>query len=464
MRKNTKVLGLLISLLALSGCNGDTGLTFKASFKMSYFDSQFESVEKEYKFNIKDFLKIDESPIEEKAKTGLLFINNIFEDLVIEKELKVTSEDFETLYKKFELDDFERIAIQSSDGIDVNDVTTIHFAHKKVENTDVGFITIQESGGGIQWASNFDVGADNPQYTSLTGEHPDWLNHKNHKGFDVAANRTLPKINDYISRKMDKNSQQILYIFGLSRGGAVGNIIAKNLIDGGKRVNAYLYSSPSSTTASDVADEKYKTIFNYVNDGDFITQLLLKEWGFDRYGSTIKFNLVNYVSELKEYCNITYSPFPVGRIIGAFKKISSSREDLYITSDKIVIAESTSLKENEVDAFIKQYTDIMVGEYEVLKKTIKIDRTDNGDGTFSVKITAAPSLLTSVLGITLTHLGSQIGNIKDQLSSLLPLLQPFLDIGNISMIDIVNIGANLQAIVYNHAFPAYVSYFFRKNK
>ena len=464
MKRKISVFGLLLPLVMVSGCGGDPGLSFKASFKMAYFDTSFETVEMEYKFNIRDYLKTDETPVKEKAKTGLLFFNNIFDGVVIEKGIKTNDNDIATLYSKFELNDFEKINVPANNGVDVNDISLLHCAHKKVDNVDIGFITVQESGGGVQWASNFDVGADNTQYSELTGEHPEWLDHKNHKGFDIAANRAVSKIKDYISRKMDENSQQILYIYGLSRGGAVGNLIAKKLIDDGKKVNAYLYSVPAPTTDENYNDAKYKTIFNYVNGGDFIAQIPIKEWGFTRYGTTIDFNLLDYSEELKEYCNITYTPFPVAKILNAFKKISDTRENLYVISDKLLIAESNSLKESEVEDFVKQYTDLMSGEFEVLNKTVNIARTKNDDNTYSVKITAAPSLLTSLIGVSLTHMDGNMDNIKDKLMSLLPLLQPFLDVGKISMLDLATIGTSLSSLVCNHTFPAFVAYFFKKNK
>ena len=48
-----------------------------------------------------------------------------------------------------------------------------------------------------------------------------FLNKANHKGFDVTKNRLKAKVDAYVKQ----------YVTGHSRGGALGNLLAKDLID-----------------------------------------------------------------------------------------------------------------------------------------------------------------------------------------------------------------------------------------
>lgn len=131
-----------------------------------------------------------------------------------------------------------------------------------------------------EWSSNFDIGD-----RSKFGEASDWKNKNNHKGFDVASNRVLQKLEEYISTYC-ADTDHIYWVTGHSRGAAIANIISADLVDEGNIVFGYTFAAPNTTISEDANSSQYSCIFNLVNEDDFVPCVPMEGWTFTRYGKT----------------------------------------------------------------------------------------------------------------------------------------------------------------------------------
>ena len=126
-----------------------------------------------------------------------------------------------------------------------------------------------ESAG--EWLSNID-----------TGVSPD----ADHEGFRRIANAFISEILKYITTKAEDN---IIWIMGHSRGGAVANLLGATITNSQNfalrdNIYVYTYGSPNTTTKAGI----YDNIYNIVNPDDIITMLPPDKWGFHRFGDTIE--------------------------------------------------------------------------------------------------------------------------------------------------------------------------------
>ncbi|MGM9681340.1 MAG: Ig-like domain-containing protein [Eubacteriales bacterium] len=144
-----------------------------------------------------------------------------------------------------------------------------------------------------EWSSNMDIGN-----TDDFSDYPEWTVADNHIGFDIAANRLMYQISQYVATILQTHPELAAYtptywVTGHSRGGAIANIIAAKLIDQGQSVYAYTFAAPNTTEASTANATKYNCIFNIVNSDDFIPYFPLSQWGFKRYGKTAKVSVAD---------------------------------------------------------------------------------------------------------------------------------------------------------------------------
>lgn len=170
------------------------------------------------------------------------------------------------------------------------------------------------------WISNFDVGATEPYDSSKVSsffrnfwypytDFSEWTHHLNHKGFDVTSNRLLKAIENYIKQHQKDGVDKIIFITGQSRGAAITQLVAKALIDENYKVRAYAFNSPTVTKdIQDTDKEVYrKSIFNIINDDDFVSRVPLKDyWGYTYYGSQNVVKLRNYIDEYKNFIKRDY--------------------------------------------------------------------------------------------------------------------------------------------------------------
>ena len=439
-----------------------TSREFRASIKTDY-QGEKSSNYLSYKFDLEDFANISEEPKKNIARMSILFDANISAHAQVQisnAEHTISGySDEDSFYKNLDLDGLEKVNVVSSTEVDVNDVSRLNIAHKVFNKRDICFITIMDSGLGNSWISNFDVGSDDESYYSKTGEHPEWTNKENHKGFDVAGNRIVSLINDYKNRVLDGNSRQIFYIFGHSRGGALANIVGAKLIDLNYQVASYGLASPAVTTSENASADKYKHLYSYVNEDDAITNLLSPDWGFTRYGVTYSFSIKDYLTSFKA-CNGYDYPTSSSSfdIAGMLTSLCDGRDGIYQFSDRFTVATSNALQPSNVQSYIDNMLSPLSGKYEVLRDFVDFQQTENSDGTIAVKVRACPGFLTVFFGmlISQTTENSSTSSLISEFMALRTYLNCFMNAAGVKLNDLM--GFNMDYFIVNHAFPSYLTY------
>ena len=139
-------------------------------------------------------------------------------------------------------------------------------------------VTVRGTNATIEeWSSNFDIGD-----ISTDTPDDDWRNPLNHKGFDIAANRILREVEKYIDQQNLDRDAIVYWVTGHSRGAAIANIVGANLEKGGKTAFTYTFAAPNCTL--DTEAHSYTSIFNVINEDDFVPCLPMEYWGYTTYG------------------------------------------------------------------------------------------------------------------------------------------------------------------------------------
>lgn len=303
------------------------------------------------------------------------------------------------------------------DSIDEDDVSEVYFGHRLVEyrneKREIFFMMVRGTNAtNAEWSSNFDVGADTNGYYTKTGQHPDWTDKANHKGFDVAKNRILTAFNAYIANleengKIDTNAKRSIFISGHSRGAAIANLLGAYFEDS-QSYNSYVYTmaAPYSTTHSDA--ESYKTIFNIMNTDDLVPYLPLQKWGFKKYGKTLKISAGVYEDHNPFGDRVDTFEFMFGRdydsnawlgtAVNSFEKMVDSRNKIYdldTTSGDGTVIEGSVVYYND-----SHYNDtIKLLKAGKLKKFCEIKKESNLFGVlgYKIKITYCPAYVMQIV-------------------------------------------------------------------
>lgn len=242
-------------------------------------------------------------------------------------------------------------AAKDSNGntVDEDDVSEVYIGHRLVtyrnEKREIFFLMVRGTNGTqAEWSSNFDVGADTSNYHSMTGEHPDWSDTANHKGFDVAKTRILKAFDSYVSEleasgRLDSSAKRSIFISGHSRGAAIANLLGAYFEDSAD-YQSYVYTmaTPYSTTHANAGS--YKSIFNIVNEDDLVPYLPLESWNFKKYGKTLSINAKTYEDSNPIGDRVDTFEFLFGRdydsnawlstAVSSFEKMVGNREDIYV--------------------------------------------------------------------------------------------------------------------------------------
>lgn len=147
-----------------------------------------------------------------------------------------------------------------------NDHVSFAIGRKTLGEDAVIAILVRGTGTEYEWVSNFNLG---------TGEV--------HTGFSNAEQELNGKLNQYLKRHPVKGSFRF-WIAGHSRGAAVGNLLAKRLTDQYGKDSVYAYTFATPRVAVSAARAGYENILNYLNPGDFVTEVAPEKWGYGRYG------------------------------------------------------------------------------------------------------------------------------------------------------------------------------------
>lgn len=291
---------------------------------------------------------------EDLSVLSSLFAADIYEnrsDIDNDSDVQVYIDDLLTKrHKPEEL--FEALGMQDAKVFEVgftdHDRTEIavghHFVEYNGEKKEIILTAIRGMNGSLEeWTSYFDIGADTEEYYKLTGEHPEWTNKENHKGFDVTANRVMQAIDQYVSETsgIRGDAQKMYWVTGHSRGAAIANIVGANLEEAGASAVTYTFGAPATTTSA----KTYTTIFNIINEDDAFPGLPLEgKWGFGRYGNDKKVSVSKCSgdttlletgssykgSAFKDFTGLDYeSSEKIDWMLKRFESVTDSREDLY---------------------------------------------------------------------------------------------------------------------------------------
>lgn len=143
--------------------------------------------------------------------------------------------------------------------------------------TVVSVVVRGTNGTTNEWSSNCDIGD-----LRTDTEDDDWVQLLNHKGFDITATRIRRLVESYIDENSLDRGSMVYWVTGHSRGAAIANIIGANLEREGKTAFTYTFAAPNCTLAEDAGT--YRTIFNLINQDDFVPYLPMEYWGYTRYG------------------------------------------------------------------------------------------------------------------------------------------------------------------------------------
>ena len=419
------------------------------------------------KFNLEDFATIEDEPNINKAQISLLFAATISEHARVKVNEDGYKPDvfggYERMYNYFNLQDLQDyVIVEDSDSYDISRIQMAHHLVKVNGNTyDIVFCTLVDSSNNLTWASNFDMGYDDDSYYLKTGQHPEWTEKENHKGFDITANRCVTKIEDYLSHQKRAKTQQITYIFGHSRGGATANLTAKKLIDKGHTVVAYTSASPFTTTSSEYNNEKYKHIFNYVNDVDPITILPSSAWGFKRFGQDIHFDVRNYAESFKKYTGEDLPEFidtsMISTLLGG---LCEERKDAYVFDEKFTIATSKELDDQAaVDKYINEQKNRFTSSFKSLQSFLRFDVTTNENNKYIVNVVSCGALMSHLIGLALATFGfnSSISSLVISYYSIISVYAKAVGIDNpLALRD----DFDAKSVAYAHFYHSYVSYIF----
>ena len=153
-----------------------------------------------------------------------------------------------------------------------NDKVSFCLGLKHVGSDIIIAIWVKGTSADCEWISNFNVGESG----------------KTHLGFRVAKDEMKKQINEYLFARginiFDDNVK--VWITGHSRGAAVANLYAADLKSKSKNVYAYTFATPRVSKSG--KKKGYSYIKNYINEGDFVTELAPKKWGYKRFGQDKK--------------------------------------------------------------------------------------------------------------------------------------------------------------------------------
>lgn len=277
-----------------------------------------------------------------------------------------------------------------------NDVSQMFVGHRAVtyNNTtkEIVCVVVRGTNGTLkEWSSNFDMGSSLYMYDG-------WKNRANHKGFDISANRLLTNLDSYIAKNCKGSSNVAIWIAGHSRGAGIANIMAANLIDGGKTVYTYTFAAPNTTTATN--STKYNSIFNIINTDDFVPKLPVSAWGFRRYGIVKSASVESsYSSSWATLTGLSkYKPGTLGQdvTVNMLAGISKTRNNCYefpsVSTEIVQKWFSTAAgRDGALNTLVtKTYKSNMEGTY---KTSLTSNPTDPNGGRYGYAVLQSPAFL-----------------------------------------------------------------------
>ena len=98
-------------------------------------------------------------------------------------------------------------------------------------------------------------------------------------------------------------------------------------------VFAYTFASPGTTTYANATADRYKSIFNIINEDDLVPQLPMSAWGFTRYGVNKPGSIENsYASDWDKLTGKTYAHAETAQtqVLTKLSAVSNDRNSCYV--------------------------------------------------------------------------------------------------------------------------------------
>ncbi len=182
---------------------------------------------------------------------------------------------------------------QKSYEVDTNDSVTMLMAYKNTGKYDSFIFVFRGCFSAGERLSIFDVGSETDDYTKLTGTHAEWKNKSVLKGLDIASERAMEFIGEYVDSHDVPENENTALVTGHSRGASLANVIGAKLEkDESIKSYTYTFNTMAFTTDSDAAS--YDTIFNIFDENDYyINPLPFGTEKAYRYGRDIGVNITD---------------------------------------------------------------------------------------------------------------------------------------------------------------------------
>lgn len=301
--------------------------------------------------------------------------------------------------------------------VDSNDSTTLTLGYVKENNCDCFVVSIRGAFSSAEWDSIFDVGCESEKYTELTGEHPEWKDTNVYKGADIAYERTLEFVKDFIAEHDDASCDNCILVTGHSRGGVIAELLGAKLEDEGNS-KCFTYTFNSIPITKDEKAKDYQTIFNINDSNDFFEKVIsFKNEKFYRYGKELSLSISasdemkNEISKLKgrdDYAGLDDALLE--KYVSLFEEEFEDRESLYVplTSEKSFDSEEEAKENYEtLKGYIDAETGLGLNFCSLTDVTAK-------DGKYSFEINYCKGTLLQSIGKILAYGGAA----KDAVKSL----------------------------------------------
>ena len=159
---------------------------------------------------------------------------------------------------------FEQIEADSYHKEPEADSVAYGIARMVLDDATVIALTACGANYGPEWANNLTMG-----------------NEERSVGFADSSKKVETALYDYLKAHPAEGDLK-LWIAGYSRGGAICNITAADMIDSGIFSDVYAYTFASPRTTRNPKD--YRNIFNILQKNDIVTKIPFADWGYERYG------------------------------------------------------------------------------------------------------------------------------------------------------------------------------------
>lgn len=484
------------SLFALAGCDSEKivqledsdfdGLINKIDpdpnnnvykFHMEDEDKEAYTKQDSFEMDYREFFREDLGTKynQKLAKLASLILNESYgTNFVIENNV-YTSESSSTskILTQIGCNNIEYVDLTKENIIsDVNDIVNLKLGHhtvinennKKLNVTFVEVIGYPTSGAG--WASNFDFGADTKDYVETTGEHKDWKDKKNHKGFEVSAQRAFERINKYLDEHKIKDVDNFVYVTGHSRSAAVSSLIGKKLKDNNIKSIIYAYNTPThvADTSKEVC-ESYNNIWQLINEDDFVSEVPLKTWNnFTYLGHILKYKMADYADVYNDYFLDRSYPSVDDNLnktlLKAITNIITSREAAYVFRDIDPDYEEVILGPRDAPFNSEEAANKAIESYyedfkhpEAARKIIEmsVKPYSLNEKKFQINYKTKPQMIVSLIGDIIEEGSPSIFSIVTTAKAYLPFFGRYLnDISDEMDYFMENLTDNIDQIAKAH--------------